>query len=66
LANNGRLCAATRTSSLPASHMTSDSTQLSAGMTATLSAELEGRAARDLVADVARAVLGQSRPGSGG
>ena len=41
--------------------MTSDSRQLSAGMTAILSAELEGRVAPDLVAETVRAVLDQSR-----
>lgn len=35
--------------------------QLSAGMTTTLSAELEGRVARDLVADIVRAVVDESR-----
>ena len=41
--------------------MTRDSRQLSAGMTATLSAELEGRVAHDLVADIVRAVLDEGR-----
>jgi hypothetical protein len=41
--------------------MTNDSRQLSAGMTATLSAELEGRVAQDLVADIVRAVLDEGR-----
>jgi hypothetical protein len=41
--------------------MTSDSRQLSAGMTATLSAELEGRVAHDLVADIVRAVLDEGQ-----
>jgi hypothetical protein len=41
--------------------MTGDSRQLSAGMTATLSAELEGRVADDLVADIVRAVLDEGR-----
>jgi hypothetical protein len=41
--------------------MTSDIRQLSAGMTATLSAELEGRVAQDLVADIVRAVLDEGR-----
>jgi hypothetical protein len=35
---------------------------LSARMTATLSAELEGSVAQDLVAEVVRAVLDESRP----
>lgn len=41
--------------------MTRDSRKLWAGMSATLSAELEGRVARDLVADIVRAVLDEGR-----
>jgi hypothetical protein len=41
--------------------MTSDSRQLSAAMTATLTADLEGRVPVDLVADIVRAVLDESR-----
>ena len=41
--------------------MTGDSRALSAVMTATLSADLEGRVAPDLVAEVVRAVLDESR-----
>jgi hypothetical protein len=41
--------------------ITSDKRRLSAGMIATLSAELEGRVARDLVADIVRAVLDETR-----
>jgi len=41
--------------------MTRDSRKLWAGMTATLSAELDGRVARDLVADIVRAVLDEGR-----
>lgn len=41
--------------------MTSDRRQLSAGMTATLSAELEGRVPHDLVAEIVRAVLDEGR-----
>jgi hypothetical protein len=44
--------------------MTNDSRQLSAGMTATLSAELEGRVTRDLVADIVRAVLDEGQQGA--
>lgn len=44
--------------------MTSDSRQLSAVMTATLSAELEGTVPDDLVADLVRAVLDESRRSS--
>jgi hypothetical protein len=35
--------------------------QLSAGMTATLTSELDGRVARDLIADIVRAVVDESR-----
>jgi hypothetical protein len=38
-----------------------DKMQLSAGMSATLSAQLKGRVARDLVDDIVRAVLDESR-----
>jgi len=41
--------------------MTSDRQQLSAGMIATLSAELEGKVAPDLVADIVQAVLDEGR-----
>ena len=41
--------------------MTRDSRKLWAGMSATLSAELDGRVARDLVADIVRAVLDEGR-----
>ena len=41
--------------------MMSDSRQLSSVMTATLSAELDGRVPADLVADLVRAVLDESR-----
>jgi hypothetical protein len=45
--------------------VTSDSKTLSAGMAATLSAELDGRVSPDLVADVVRAVLDESRQAAG-
>ncbi len=41
--------------------MMSDSRQLSTAMSVTLSAELEGRVPADLVADLVRAVLDESR-----
>jgi len=41
--------------------MMSDSRQLSTVMTATLSAEMEGRVPADLAADLVRAVLDESR-----
>jgi hypothetical protein len=44
--------------------MTRDSRRLWAGITATLSAELEGRVAHDLVADIVRAVLDEGRQGA--
>jgi hypothetical protein len=43
------------------SHPRSDSKQLSAEMSATLSAELEGRVPPGLVAEIVRAVLDESR-----
>ena len=39
----------------------SDSKQLTAGMTATLTAELEGRVPDELVAEIVRAVLDETR-----
>ena len=45
----------------PGHLMNSDTKQLSAGMTATLFAQLEERAAIDLVADIVRGVLDDSR-----
>lgn len=44
--------------------LTGDSQQLSAVMTATLSTELAGRIAPDLVADIVRAVLDEGRHGA--
>jgi hypothetical protein len=41
--------------------LTSGTTQLSAVMTSTLSADLEGRVPADLVADVVRGVLDENR-----
>jgi phage-related baseplate assembly protein len=58
---DSRLCAGTRTNMLRPSHVTSESKKLSAGMTATLSAELEGRVPDELVAEIVRAVLDESR-----
>jgi len=46
---------------LRASHAVSDSKQLTAGMTATLAAELEGRVPDELVAEIVRAVLDETR-----
>jgi hypothetical protein len=61
LIEDSRLCAATRTSTLAVGHRTSDSKQLSAGMTATLSAEFDGRVPRELIDEIVRAVLDESR-----
>lgn len=62
LVKDGRHCAAPRTGN-PRSRrpVPSENKRLSAGMTAALSAELEGRVARDLVADIVRAILDESR-----
>src|ERR1019366_6138617 len=63
LASGGRRHGATAASTpLAAGHPTNcDNEQFSAGMTATLFAELEERAAVDLVADIVRGVLDESR-----
>ena len=61
MVNDSRVCAAPRNSLLRASHATSDSKQLSAEMSATLSADLEGRVPPGLVAEVVRSVLDESR-----
>jgi hypothetical protein len=53
---------ATHTGTMRASRpLMRDSRKLGAGMTATLSAELEGRVAHDLVADIVRAVLDEGQ-----
>jgi len=61
LIKDSRLNATTRTSTLEESHLTSDRKQLSAGMTATLSAELDGRVPQELVDEIVRAVLDEGR-----
>lgn len=61
MVNESRLCAATRPIPLRPSHASSDSTQLSARMTATLSAELEGRVPTGLIAEIVRAIQDESR-----
>ena len=63
LASGAHRHAATRASTVlaPGHPTDSDNKQLSAGMTATLFAELEERAAVDLVADIVRGVLDESR-----
>ena len=63
LASDGHRHSATAASTLlaPGQPTNSDTKQLSAGMTATLFAQLEGRAAIDLVADIVRTVLDESR-----
>jgi len=42
-------------------HVTNDSTEFSTVMTATLCADLEGRVAAELVADIVRAVVAESQ-----
>jgi hypothetical protein len=62
LANDGRRCSATRSRSPWGRRpLASDTRQLVAGMTANLSAQLEGAVTRDFVADIVRAVLDESR-----
>jgi hypothetical protein len=65
LASDGHRHGAPAASTLlaPGHPTNSDTKQLSAGMTATLFAELEERAAIDLVADIVRGVLDESRQG---
>ena len=50
----------------PMRSLSSDIMQLSAGMTTTLCAELEGSVAREFVAEIVRAVLDESRQGAQG
>ena len=50
---------------LRTTRVSSDSKNLSAGMAATLSAELDGTISPELVADVVRAVLDESREAAG-
>jgi hypothetical protein len=61
LVSDSRLGAAPRGSLLQASLAASDNKQLSAEMSATLSAELQGRVPPGLVAEVVRSVLDESR-----
>ena len=61
MVSDSPLCATPRNSLLRAGHTTSDNKQLSAEMSATLSAELEGRVPPGLVAEVVRSVLDESR-----
>ena len=61
MVNDSRLAAAPGSTLLQAGHPTIDSKQLSAEMSATLSAELEGRVPPGLVAEVVRSVLDESR-----
>jgi len=66
LASNGHRHGATAAGTLPAPGQptSSDTKGLSAGMTATLFAQLEEAAAIDLVADIVRGVLDESRQGA--
>ena len=58
---DGRLCDASRGSMLRAGHVASDAKQLNAEMTATLSAELDGRVPPGLVDEIVRAILDEGR-----
>lgn len=51
-------------STLRASQVSMDRRQLAAGMATTLSAELDGRVPLELVAEIVRAVLDESRRGA--
>jgi hypothetical protein len=46
---------------LRASHTVSDGKQLSAGMTATLTAELQGQVPDELIAEIVQSVLDEAR-----
>jgi hypothetical protein len=61
LANGRAAVAAAPTSTLQKGHLPGDSKQVWAEMTATLSAELEGRVPPGLVAEIVQAVLDESR-----
>ena len=61
MVNDSRLCASATTSTLQPGYLTSDSRQGSAEITATLSAELDGRVPPGLVAEIVRSVLDESR-----
>jgi hypothetical protein len=61
LFNDSRLCASATTSTFRPGHFTNDSRQGSAEITATLSAELDGRVPPGLVAEIVRSVLDESR-----
>lgn len=50
-----------RTSTLRASHVTSDSTLMSTALAASLSAELDGSVPIELIADIVRSVLDEHR-----
>lgn len=56
-----RACAVPRPVTLRATHLASDGKQLSAWMAATLSSELDGRVPIELVAEIIRTVLDESR-----
>jgi hypothetical protein len=61
LVKEGRRCAASRVGTPQATRpIPADKMQLWVGMSATLSAQLKGRLARDLVDDIVRAVLDES------
>jgi hypothetical protein len=59
--NERPLGASAPTGTLKPRHVTIDRKQLSAGMTATLTAELEGRVPPGLVAEIVRSVLDEGR-----
>jgi len=62
LASKGRRCIAADVGTLPARRLIpAEKVRLSVGMNATLCAQLDGRVAAELVADIVRAVLDESR-----
>ena len=61
LADDRRQSAATPTSELSASQLTSDLKKLAEAMTTTLSAELEGSVPCEIIAEIVRSVLDEGR-----
>lgn len=61
MVSDSSLLAGPHSSLLRAGHATSDSKQLTAEMSATLSSELEGRVPPGLVSEIVRSVLDESR-----
>jgi hypothetical protein len=61
LVKDSRLCPLPGAVTVQASHATSDSKQMSAAMITALAAELQGRVALELIAEIVRSVLDETR-----